>query len=361
MQIAKNKPMKESQYREIRDRISYSSLKLFYLDRQTFYKNIIVGERNVVRKNDDMILGDLVDCLFFTPEEFDSKFSIASCNKPTGQLGELCDEIYQCTLKFVDEENNVTESFSSIFDEAVNNLKRAGKFKGKESSSILKLFTSPDKDGVIAKDYYDECRRSFKKTPVDHKIVGYAQKVIDTIKESQNLASKILFDETDEDHEVINQLAVLFQVKGLDFKCMMDKVIIDHKTKTIRMYDLKVTWQNEDFMANFLKMYYYLQLGVYTLGIWEWMKNDRPDLKDYEIEPFSFITADSSSRTYPIVYKSNEEWLQKSLYGFTLPTGKRFKGVFELVDEINFHLKEGNWKSSKEVLENNGLLELINI
>lgn len=372
MNIVQNtSKLTESDYRKIKNKLSYSALKTFADNRMKFFKQYILQENQEDLSNDSIILGSLVDCLLFTKEEFDSRFYIASVEKPSGQMGELCDKLISLTKKYSraidpDEEYpeiEITQDFSELFQEATEALKAQDKFKGKDNAKILDLFLSD----ASAESYYLEYRTNLGKTIVPMSVVSYAQKLVDDVLNSGFEAGNILRQENSADIEVHNQLMIfcdLAELMGfsddvsIPFKMMLDKVVIDHITKTIYKYDLKTTWENEDFEYNFLKNKYYLQLGVYDLGFETWIQTQRPELRSYEINALSFIALDSKGVTDAIVYTTDKEWSQMAVQGFTTRTGRKYKGVKQLIEEIHHHLATGNWKISSENHKTNGVAVL---
>lgn len=347
---------KESEYRSVKDRLSYSALKDFKKSRNTFFRKYILGEKIKEEFSDSLILGNYVDCKLFSPEDFDEKFATPSVPFPTGQMGELCNEMYSVALTYRNSFGEINEPVSNILFSAFETLKKKDKFKGKDFKKVESLFKEETPDGFSAEDYYNELISNVGKIPLTADILTYGDKVIETIKSSSTVGSNILTTTSTDTLEVIDQLQVYFEIEGVPFKCMMDRVIIDHQTKTIHKYDLKVTWELEDFEYNFIKMAYYLQLGVYELGMISYIKDNRPELSSYQIKPLSFITVDPSSKSDPIVYETNATWVDHAING-----KDKLKGVLQLVSEISFHLERGEWRNSKQALESNGVLQLKNL
>ena len=105
----------EKEYRSLKDVLSYSALKTFVKDRNKFFKEFILGEKKEEALSNDMILGNLVDCELFTPEDFDTKFHINAIEKPTGQMGELCDDLLARTANYINSQGECEVDFGTIF------------------------------------------------------------------------------------------------------------------------------------------------------------------------------------------------------------------------------------------------------
>src|ERR1035437_6733836 len=136
----------DKEYRALKDRLSYSALKLYDQSRYRFYKQMILNEYTEKESTVATIIGDLVHTLLAEiPGEFDMKFRMSSITPVVGQMGELVDSLYKRTLKSVtkisDSERQVNEEFSVLFMDAVQEIKYDGglvelKFKGKSVEKI---------------------------------------------------------------------------------------------------------------------------------------------------------------------------------------------------------------------------------
>lgn len=343
---------KPKEYFEMKNILSNSAIKVFFENRVKFYKKYVLNE--IVEDEEDvksvaMMLGTIVDFKLFNPEEdWDKHFHINSVQKPTGQMGVFVDVLYSKTLKYLDEENNITTDFLTIFQEAYDFVQKEGKFKGKSLEKVLEMFTS-DGEG-----YYSECRNSFGKTVVDISLLTGAEKIIEDLKSSE-FVGDIINNNFTGNTQVFDQLAVFYEVNGLKFKSLLDKVVVDHDNKMIIPYDLKVTYSSEGFPYTYNNMKYWIQAGVYQLALLNWAIQNEID--HYEIIPLSFIVADSSLKNKPVIYQTSKDSLKQALEGVSKPVFR--KGVLQLINEIKWHLETGIWNYSKEAFENKGKLLIL--
>src|SRR5690606_37531301 len=97
--------------------------------------------------------------------------------------------------------------------------------------------------------------------------------------------SKYIFKNEMERH---NQFKFNIEYKGFVLRGIIDKIIIDHETKTVRLIDLKTgKGPVDEFTSSFIKWRYYLQEAVYVKAftkICEMLK-----LKGYTLLPFQFL------------------------------------------------------------------------
>lgn len=362
--------MIDKDYRKL-PRMSFSYVKDFDKDRIAFYKKHILGDRSGDEvMSTAMQLGTVVDCLLFSPNEFDDRITVASCLAPTGQMGDFTTKLVEITIQSLDEDNVVTRDIKEMMEEAFNAVKynRKGEevaFKKKDFAYLCANFLGSD-----AELYYKTCRSQFGKVVVDLNLLDAAKKTKEDLETCEwtkdiigaksipvgmigDLSTKEPF-ETIYSLEVIDQLPLLFEVDGELFKGMPDRVIIDHLAKTITPYDLKISYTGEDFQYQYWKMKYYLQVASYYLGLHWYKTHDRPELAEYEIPGIEFIVGSSTLNSNPLLFSTNSLNINEGLYGFVTKSGQKYKGLYELVEEINWHKKNQLWRNSKEVYDQKG-------
>lgn len=343
--------MTEQQYRKL-ERLSYSSVKEFDSNRIKFYKRYILNDRSDEdAPSTAVLLGSVADCKIFSPTEFDDRFHIANCNKPTGQMGDFVDELCNLTMKHLDKDLKLTKEVTELMEEAFKNVKYDKKgvevaFKKKDFAWLLTNFVGTD-----AESYYKECRSQFGKYVVDLNLISAADKTIEELNECE-WTKDIIGIKPSKDVEVFDQEPILFEVEGEPFKAMPDRIIVNHLLKTITPYDLKISFSGEDFQYNYWKMKYYLQVASYYLALHSWKKEK--GWEDYTIPGIEFIVGSSTLQSNPLLFSTNQLNINEGLYGFELKSGKKYKGLYELIREINWHKKNQLWRNSKEVYDRKG-------
>ena len=345
MQIAK--PI---EYRKI-DALNQSALKVYDTDPVLFYRQFILKEPREDSSSTAMLLGDLVD--FYLLEcrgngadfdlKFDEKFVLFSGVRTTSQVFDLADELFKVTKLSMTEEGEIITDFEVRFKEAFNNVQAGGKYKGKTWEKGLDDFNL---NGMV---YFESLMKSIGKKVVDLNLIEKAKSIVDQLVTDD--FTKDIFNK-----ELLTKFAIEFE--WFDFKCKMeaDAIYVDHENKIIQPYDLKVTYDNEEFAYSYLKNGYYLQQAFYWEGIRNW-KNVN-GLEDYTIKPMSFVVADSSKNNRkPLVYQLTLEHLNQGFYGFT-NNGRYYRGVNELMEAVKWSNDNNIWNCSKEAFDNNGLMTL---
>lgn len=330
---------------------NYSALKDFDTKGALYYhKKYILKEKEKEEKsNEAMYLGSLVDCLLLTPEFFDEKYFIYKDIEVVGQSKTLVDNLYSLYVKNKDKGKDVfdlTKNLPDAFDMTkYNSKKEIVAFKGKDFDYILDLMLT-DK----MQNYFNSLVSNYNKIAVFESDISLANNIVVALK-THPYTADLCNMVTKDNVEVINQHAIFFEIKGHKFKALLDKIIIDHNSKTIFPLDLKCTWELLNFAFNRLKNRYYLQEGVYNLAL-------QAKYPDFTIAPPRYILAHSANQLAPVIAETDEDMLYESLNGFTTMSGKKYKGVYDLIDDLEWHYKNDTWNTTKYLYDNDGVIKL---
>lgn len=359
--ITPSNQMSEASYRSLKSRLSYSNLKTYATNRSRFFKECIIGEVRDEDKTLATTIGDIVHCLMADKEdEFDNKFHICSAIEPTGQVLELCQALYKRAVKGMSKDDEggyrQTESFEVLFTDAVNIVKydrdmKEIAFKGKNLETILKLFTEPDKKGAVGELYYKEMLSCIGKTVVTVNNIQRAEKLVEELKTHPHTRD-IANLKSGEDVEVFNELVILYEIDGVEYRSMLDKLVVDHKKKLIISYDYKCTYSVEDsWEYNYLKNMYYLQAGLYDTAVYHWKREHG---LDYKHLPMHYIAVDTVGTNAPVIYKLTDKDIEMAKHGFMV-RGKKYQGVLSIQQAIQWHLETGIWNTAQSIHEKGGI------
>lgn len=355
------KKMGEKEYRAI-PLLSYSALRTYVQNRQLFIKKFVQGEKVVEDESASAVIGSMVHSLMAgDQEEFDSKYVLTQQKRPVGQVGELCDELYKRSLRSVNEQGVQTDSFPVMLQDAVDKLnwgkkEDQKKFKGKDLEAITKLFTTTDKEGGNGEAFYGELLKNTGKTTVEVHQIAQAEKVCEMLKSHSYTADIVNTVSDNYRYEVYNELPIIFEIHGIQYKGMIDKIIVDHVNKDVWVYDYKVSWEAETFSYSYIKNCYWLQVGMYSWAVGTWMKERGLD-KDYIQQDMTYIVIDPTCNIAPHIYQVSQEDTLKACTGFNL-RGKHYMGIHEVLESIAWSQETGNWKSTKQLEENKGKCKL---
>lgn len=355
MNISRNvEKLSEKEYRKL-ERDSYSSLACFVNDRRKYYRKYILREVGAESTGKSLVYGSLVDCLLYTPSDFDERFVSIDFEMPTPQMKLFTENLAKRKI----ENDNLTserrEDSKAVFQWAYNDTKynEQGEevaFKRQDLDTTFKKFEES------CLKYYNFLLETWRenKMVIDQEMMAKAEEAVKRLRYS-TVTGAIINQESDFRYEVHKQLIVLFKIRGRLFKSMLDEIIIDHESKTIQPYDLKTSSSVEEFINSYLKFSYYIQAGVYYQACVAW--KSQVGLDDYAVLPIKFIVIDNSNYLDPLIYATDVSNLRQSLFGFEIG-GKRYKGVISIIDDLNWHCDNDIWGISRQNFENKGIVNL---
>ena len=322
----------------VSNNISYSLLKSFdehgpkaLIERQTVYnKGIDFGSK-------------LDDFISLSKDEFNEKYLIVQ-NTLDGDLFKLAEAIVNIENVNIDSfltDTTFIKSRVDIINQiAINNdlFKRI-----KLNASRIKKFDIPEFYEFLEFMYNNKDKEFI--TPDEHSKLLACQSSLFNHKSTKK------YFNCGDNIEEIYQLELNFEHNNRNIKCILDKVIINHNDKTIQPIDLKSgSVSAKEFMSNFFKFKYYLQGALYNAGIFDYFKKLRN--LNYEILPFKYIYLPTFDYNNPKTFILTEKWEHAAWKGFTTNSGYKYRGINELIDEINWHIKYQIFDETKEFYEN---------
>lgn len=233
---------------------------------------------------DELITGD--------KESFEKRFIVAEFPKlkPMQERG-----VNELVAKYKDE-------YTSIDDipekELVATLDECGFNTHWTKNKRVESITEP-----ACKDYYRLLRASDGKEVISQEMYDDAVNCANSLHSSP--ATGIYFGPDDENVKRYYQLKFKDTIDGVEYRGMLDLIIVDYRRKVIVPCDLKTTSSIEhEFGDSIMKWRYDIQARLY----WRILRDnlDKDDyFKDFELKPFRFICVNKST-LYPLVWEFNE-------------------------------------------------------
>lgn len=336
----------EREYRQL-DALSQSMIKEFSDDRKKFHKKYILGEPVKEKPEQTVKMGNLADCLYLTPNQFEERFAMSICTDvPTGLMLKFVEALARLTEEATDEEGIMREQFATIAQKAhvESNFKWA-------LGRVLENF-----HGKEAENYYRELveESTSGRTIITAEDVENGNKIVTALRTGE--FTKFLNDEGGKDTEVFHQLAISgFVVEGRPCKGLIDRLEVNHEKKYIQPWDLKITWSVEGFYTEYyLKRAGYLQASTYDLACVH-LRNQ--EYAGYEVRPMKFIVCDTINYYSPLIYELTTQDIVDGWKGFTY-RGRPYKGLIQLVQELNWHMDNNIWNMSMANYVNKGRVNL---
>lgn len=234
--------------------------------------------------------GSAVDCLITDgQEEFDNRFMVADFNSCSDNIIKIVKDIFNNYCKIYssleDIDNDKILNISNIYNYQLNwkPETRAKVIKEKGSEYYSLLYLAKDKIILNTKEYHDVINS------------------VTTLKES--ITTKWYFESNNpfDDIERFYQLKFKATLEGIEYKCMLDEIIVNHKTKKIFLIDLKTSSHTEwDFYKSFIDWNYSIQARLYY-RIVEYVLSKDEYFKNFDIVDFRFIVVNKKTLT-PLVW-----------------------------------------------------------
>lgn len=347
-------PRTEAEYRLV-DKNSSSSLKVFADNRRKYVKIFIDKlkdeEDDFSDDNGAIRRGKICETLLLEPDLFDSKFYLSACAKTPSGLGlAFVNALYKYTIECMNESGEITRSFEDISKDAYRDAGYKLPYEG-----IISKFLGSDSE-----IYYNELLN----VKVNNLIVitafdvTMAEKIVEQLKNSF-VTRDIVNLESSENFTVMNQLQIdNYTIDGLPMKSMIDKVIADHNNRTLQPIDLKVTWSPEGFYEQyFLYRKAWIQAFVYYRACLSLCLDPESEFYGYTVEPTQFIVCDSGAFYEPLIYSLSTDDLNDAYTGFEYK-GRTYKGVNQIINELQWCLETNCWNISKNNYLNRGVVSL---
>ena len=340
----------EAQYRAV-VMDSSSSLKEFSTNRKKYYSKYILNEKVEEEDSKASVIGRLVETLLMEDHLFDEKFHMSVITSaPTGLMLEFVEALYRHTKAATNEDGILTRGFEELCKDAYAD----SGFKIKIDAVLGKFI------GSDAEIYYKEIRevRSKGLTVVTTQDVDNANKIVAELK-SNPITAEVVNLVNSARYTIINQHQVEgYEVDGHLFKSMMDKIIIDHQEKTLKVYDLKCTWSVENFYEEYyLYRRAYIQAYLYLMAAGSMVSNPESEYYQYTVVIPQFIVCDSTNYMSPLIYQLDPEDIHDAYMGFE-HKGKKYLGVKDLILDLKWAVENDKWNISRENYLNNGVVKL---
>lgn len=184
--------------------------------------------------------------------------------------------------------------------------------------------------------YYQTMFMAGDKTIVPQDVYNKVFACVRALKDSPQ--TKLYFKDNDpfDDTERYYQLKFKGTLDGVDYRCMMDLALVDHKNKVIIPCDLKTSSHREyDFPKSFLQWLYPIQARLYSRLLRMAMDND-DYYRDFRLADYRFIVVNNIDNPIPLVW----EFSHTHTRGDLEIGGQRLRDPEVIGKELTYYLKE---------------------
>ena len=315
--------VKEDLFYKEEFKFSYSSLNRLLFSPKLFYRDYILKEREL-KTDKHLIEGKLLHLMLLQPEKLHDEFSIVPNKVPSDNVRKVLKSISNMffdphqaigtTIKLDELDEQILEALkeNNLYQSFKDDQKRIDKINTPENAEYLYFLCQDQKKDII-----------------DNEMLLKATERVELIKANKDVISLLMQEGTDWDLDnikVYNEKKLECGLSKFKFglKGIIDKYIIDDKTKTITIIDLKTTAKPLENFAETVDFYnYWLQAAVYSLLV---MKNVDENQQDYKII-FKFVVIDKYDQVYvfPVSEETQLKWIQ---------------GLMDTLQEANYHYSE---------------------
>lgn len=184
--------------------------------------------------------------------------------------------------------------------------------------------------------YYQTMFMAKGKTVVPQDVYSRVFACVNALKNSEATQKYFKPNDPFEDIERFYQLKFRNSLGGIDYRCMADLILVNHKTREILPCDLKTSSHREyDFPKSFLQWRYDIQARLYWRLIRLAMDND-DYFKDFNLREYRFIVVNNIDRPTPLVWSFRQT---QALGNITL-NGNTFRDPENIGKELTYYLKE---------------------
>ena len=306
-------------------KFSYSSLNKLLFSPSLFYKDYILGDREI-KTEKYLIEGSVVHCLLFEPENFSKKFNLVPGKTPSDNVIKVLKDIQLHT----DAEKLSDVEESIILD----SLKECNLYQSlKLDSARISKVVSDDSE-----EYWKFLNNSALDI-IDQATLEKCTEYVEIIKENKDVMDLFSGNPTEFALDPISQYAEApldCDLKDLPFglKGIIDFYKVDDAKKLVTICDLKTTSKGITEFKETVEFYkYWLQAAIYCKLVFENLSEEQ---KDYNMI-YKFAVIDNYKQVY--VFDVSQETLSE----WTL-------GLNEVIQVAKYHYTEKNYSLPYEFL-----------
>jgi hypothetical protein len=334
------------EYHEI-DSVNQSLLKKILIHPQEFLK---AKERYGQSEEDHFVFGSMVDIMLTgTKEEFDKKFyKVPDDIKCSPGIKAVIDGVFES----IKEDNNITAltMYRPVIEFQCN--KQGFQNNWKTETKVTKILEE-------GSGYFDILKQGLGKVIVTESEYSKAVICMMAAKGDPYLKFYTNKKEVPKTTEFLDKFIIQFTTDNVDMKGELDRVVIDHKVKTIRPIDFKTIGQTiSNFEKDFWKFRYDFQAATYYYGLVQ-----HPDIvklidQGYSVLPFLYIVLESEANKKPMGFQISGETIKIGCFGGINKLGNYYEGLKQAITRYKYATENKAWDYPMEYYLNNGFIEI---
>ena len=340
--------------------ISQSQLKLLLGPDPSIFNTIQEPDLYFEEKK-HFIIGNGVDIQLTRPiEEFNQKFHISNLqNKPSDTIKSIVNQVYDRVKETYPNIETIQNYNNAILD-ACNDHNYQPNWK--TETRIAKI--------IEAWEYWEDLKQAEGKVVLSQEENDLISQIVMSIRTNPTTSK---YFETSKDVEILDQLAIYFSYCDIDCKALLDRVIVDHKNKTIQPIDFKTMGDQTLYFPKSLRQRRYdIQAAFYMQALFQWCIQQDKYL-DYKILNFKFIVESTVNPGNPLVFTCSSELLDIGKNGrqpyklcdkpyisseyITYMKFDEIKGFHQLIEDYKWYM-ENDFEKNRKIVESQGEFQL---
>jgi hypothetical protein len=306
-------------------RVSSSSLKWFETS-PLFFKKMLDKEIEQESKR-YFEIGKKIHMKLLEPDEFNKNYLYLEFDTPKSEnQKKFCEDYLTYSSRKSDDKliyaykNNYTTD--KLSDEKI--LEKATDLKKGLSKYITYLKKRSEVKDIL--------------TYTDNNLINELESIVKLHQAVSSLLYLREEDKMNKDIEEYNEKIIFFEFLGVQCKSMLDRIVINHKNKTVFLIDIKTTYNLGDFSHSFEEFQYYRQMAFYWSAILSEFK-----ITDYNKQTY-IVALQKGDLPECRVLNIQDSWLSKGL-----------DEIEKILPQIKWHFDNNLWDHRKEYYENNGI------
>jgi hypothetical protein len=288
---------------------------------------------------DHFIFGTVVDIMLTgDKDEFDEKFvKIPDTTKCSDTVKTIVDGVFREMEDTILPLSDVGVRYSIL--KYCNEVGYQGNWK--DDTRIDKIV----KEG---NDYFDLLASLKGRTPITESEYAKALNCKMALA-SDEYTKKYVVAKGQPNVEFWNKFIIEFEHEGVQMKGELDRVVINHNTKSIIPIDFKTTSKPIlSFPYEFLSYRYDFQAAVYERGLYEHSTIATLLRDGYHIENFLYIVVEKDLRSNPMIFEVTQDLLKLGYEGGETSRGLKYEGFKQAIERLKYAQENYAWLYPRE-------------
>ena len=320
---------------------------------QSTLKQILVSPRAYVEAKERQLarvesteqhfmFGSLVDMMLTeSKEDFDKKYAVIPDDTGVSEtIAKIVKEVY-------DEKNNSDDlGWGALEDYPEEILKHCNyelyQSRWKDETRINKIVEQ-------GSQYFEVLKNSGNRTIITESEYAKAVNCVMALRSDKHTSKYCQKKSNDPNILIIDKHVIVFEHDGLEFKGELDRIIVNHKEKTITPIDFKTTSKSVlNFEKSFWHFRYDFQAAVYTLGLTKDKSNRLKSYyqEGYTFKPMLYIVVETFLKNPPMVFEISKSAINTGLYGNVDKVPKineDLQGFYQAIKRFKYATENNAW------------------